>query len=699
MSDRFNSECFNSATTSLENSLLGISNCRPDSHVAQQSRRDKLRVQQSSSQGRHHTQDFSQHLVQVPRDTGGLNPDLVQVRNVRNCGDLLYDPTIFSSEMLNFSTTNTHSSLAHKHGMLHEESGPDRPGKPVGAEVSSFANSSYPNPSNSNPLVKAGDTHNPMIWKGFGSQQICDWIVNYVNGPAINACSTQSPSQTGGVLSGTVNENKSSAYAHYPKPGFSGYQDVQSSLTNPSSELSSKDCHKQYESMQCSSSFYQNTLHEVVAPSSNVQSQGSEMASLVQQNINRETSSWMDGANELVLLPVYENQANPSRLNSAGAWAAQRPLDGSNQWNSNLGFAENKIGGDLRTVASDSSSHQALSLSLSSHRYSELHAAQFGERFGSGISQSRTGISSGSQDFKSNNPGYLCSSFKSSIGNKGYYRDSMGGVVSLSTHERRSTGPLGPFTGYATILKNSKFLKPAQQLLDEFCSVTGPTLNKICEMSEKRLGDVSTSCDTGNAGNEVSVRGGNSGASTSFYGSTEASGEGGVGNGSYDQSHHPEFQQRKAKLLYMQEEVSRRYKQYQQQMQMVVSSFESVAGLSAATPYTSLALKTMSKHFRCLKIAISDQLKHITKILGEDMSSATTGTSSSKGDTMTPRLKFVDQYFRKQKLNGDSLGFLEPQQHVWRPQRGLPERSVAILRAWLFEHFLHPYQTGSSMLG
>ncbi|KAL4394949.1 hypothetical protein AHAS_Ahas02G0203100 [Arachis hypogaea] len=28
--------------------------------------------------------------------------------------------------------------------------------------------------------------------------------------------------------------------------------------------------------------------------------------------------------------------------------------------------------------------------------------------------------------------------------------------------------------------------------------------------------------------------------------------------------------------------------------------------------------------------------------------------------------------------------------HPWRPQRGLPERSVSVLRAWLFEHFLHP---------
>ncbi|KAG0494112.1 hypothetical protein HPP92_005106 [Vanilla planifolia] len=29
--------------------------------------------------------------------------------------------------------------------------------------------------------------------------------------------------------------------------------------------------------------------------------------------------------------------------------------------------------------------------------------------------------------------------------------------------------------------------------------------------------------------------------------------------------------------------------------------------------------------------------------------------------------------------------------HPWRPQKRAPERSVSILRAWLFEHFLHPY--------
>jgi hypothetical protein len=29
-------------------------------------------------------------------------------------------------------------------------------------------------------------------------------------------------------------------------------------------------------------------------------------------------------------------------------------------------------------------------------------------------------------------------------------------------------------------------------------------------------------------------------------------------------------------------------------------------------------------------------------------------------------------------------------QQSWRPQRGLPEKSVAVLKAWMFENFLRP---------
>ncbi|KAF9597024.1 hypothetical protein IFM89_014889 [Coptis chinensis] len=128
-------------------------------------------------------------------------------------------------------------------------------------------------------------------------------------------------------------------------------------------------------------------------------------------------------------------------------------------------------------------------------------------------------------------------------------------------------------------------------------------------------------------------------------------------------------------------------------MQMAVSSFESVVGLSSATPYTSLALKTVSRHFRTLKNAISDQLRNISKALGEDLLSPSSA-NSSKGDMDFSRFRCINQNLQKQKAGGnDSLSFLEPQQPIWRPQRGLPERAVTVLRAWLFEHFLHPYPT------
>lgn len=131
-------------------------------------------------------------------------------------------------------------------------------------------------------------------------------------------------------------------------------------------------------------------------------------------------------------------------------------------------------------------------------------------------------------------------------------------------------------------------------------------------------------------------------------------------------------------------QVDRRYNQYCEQMQLVVTSFDLVMGFGSAVPYTALAQKAMSRHFRCLRDAVAVQLKHSCKLLGEK--DATAGTSGvTKGET--PRLKLLDRSFRRQRVLHDS-GMLE--QEAWRPQRGLPERSVTILRAWLFEHFLHP---------
>lgn len=110
-------------------------------------------------------------------------------------------------------------------------------------------------------------------------------------------------------------------------------------------------------------------------------------------------------------------------------------------------------------------------------------------------------------------------------------------------------------------------------------------------------------------------------------------------------------------------------------MQAAVAAFESVAGLSNAAPFANLALKAMSKHFRCLKNAITDQLMFTSKPHGKINSDRDETRLESSG-----RSSYGQRPFH--------AGFVD--QPVWRPQRGLPERAVTVLRAWLFEHFLHP---------
>ncbi|RZR72424.1 hypothetical protein BHM03_00013359 [Ensete ventricosum] len=128
-------------------------------------------------------------------------------------------------------------------------------------------------------------------------------------------------------------------------------------------------------------------------------------------------------------------------------------------------------------------------------------------------------------------------------------------------------------------------------------------------------------------------------------------------------------------------QVARRYRKYGEQMEGVVWSFESIAGEGSATVYLTLASTAMSKHFKRLKDGIAGQINAVRKAMGEKDASA---PGMTRGET--PRLKLLDQCMRQQKALQQGMA----QQLPWRPQRGLPEHSVSILRAWLFEHFLDP---------
>ncbi|MBA0677456.1 hypothetical protein Golax_018922 [Gossypium laxum] len=120
-------------------------------------------------------------------------------------------------------------------------------------------------------------------------------------------------------------------------------------------------------------------------------------------------------------------------------------------------------------------------------------------------------------------------------------------------------------------------------------------------------------------------------------------------------------------------------------MQSVVASFECVAGLGNAAPFANLAMKAMSKHFRYLKNAVTEQLQFTNKAHAQ----------ISPGKNEGPRFGNGDGSFYNRAVQNSR--FLQ-NQPVWRPQRGLPERAVSVLRAWLFEHFLHPYPTDTDKL-
>ncbi|KEH24245.1 putative transcription factor Homeodomain-TALE-BEL family [Medicago truncatula] len=261
-------------------------------------------------------------------------------------------------------------------------------------------------------------------------------------------------------------------------------------------------------------------------------------------------------------------------------------------------------------------------------------------------------------------------------------RAQQGLSLSLSSQPARfvsmSGGSPSPASGVTTNNNNgnpgiqilsSKYLRAAHELLEEVVNV-----NSGVELGKKSGGGMSKV----NIGESSGV---GSGGDGSIIGGAEGSGK---RSSELSTAERQEIQMKKAKLITMLDEVEQRYRQYHHQMEIVVSSFEQAAGIGSARTYTALALQTISKQFRCLKDAITGQIKATNKSLGEE--------DCFGGKIEGSRLKYVDHQLRQQRAL-QQLGMI--QHNAWRPQRGLPERSVSVLRAWLFEHFLHPYPKDS----
>ncbi|KAK8989000.1 hypothetical protein V6N11_030370 [Hibiscus sabdariffa] len=290
---------------------------------------------------------------------------------------------------------------------------------------------------------------------------------------------------------------------------------------------------------------------------------------------------------------------------------------------------------------------QRLSLSLGSH--------MLGPSLNSGIASSSY-LLSGAEGREAFNPG---------VGNvRDDFSFTANAFASASTSLHRSFVSTYGAESFATDFVNSRYLKPTESLLDEVVNIGGKNVEehffrKLYRGDRGESSKLPSELKAEFCSNEIQL----------------------------PEKH--ELRVRLAKLIGLLEEVELRYEKYYQQLEEVVSSFESLAGLGAAKSYTALALQAMSRHFGNLRDAIISQINATRRKFSHDLPRINGGLS---------QLSLFDRDARQNRQSLQQLGSIPSQRQAWRPIRGLPETSVAILRSWLFEHFLHPYPTDSEKL-
>ncbi|KAJ6330265.1 hypothetical protein OIU76_008974 [Salix suchowensis] len=150
-------------------------------------------------------------------------------------------------------------------------------------------------------------------------------------------------------------------------------------------------------------------------------------------------------------------------------------------------------------------------------------------------------------------------------------------------------------------------------------------------------------------------------------------------NGRFEVPMDPALQKRaleakRTQLLTLLQVVDERYSQCLDEIHTVISAFHAATELDPQI-HTRFALQTISFLCKRLRDRISNQILAL-------------GAQLDSGDTRDMEGSFESSYLQKQW----TLQQLKKKDHpLWRPQRGLPERSVSVLRAWMFQNFLHPY--------
>ncbi|CAD6206170.1 unnamed protein product [Miscanthus lutarioriparius] len=229
---------------------------------------------------------------------------------------------------------------------------------------------------------------------------------------------------------------------------------------------------------------------------------------------------------------------------------------------------------------------------------------------------------------------------------------TLGPLGSAADRRRCSCGvapePAAPVT--VAVLRGSRYLRPAQELLGEVV--------RVADLAAGEDGDEDQATERleGGGASRRSVR--------------RAAGNDGDGDGV------------QATLLGLLSELESRRERYFGELGRVVSSFEPALGDGAAAAYTPLMARAMARHFGNLRRAILRRLRlHAASAARRSL------RRGIEEDDEEVTEELVERVARRTKLAAAARA----EQASLRPLRGLPDGSVAVLRACLFDHFLHPY--------
>ncbi|GAB2223039.1 hypothetical protein Droror1_Dr00017174 [Drosera rotundifolia] len=135
-----------------------------------------------------------------------------------------------------------------------------------------------------------------------------------------------------------------------------------------------------------------------------------------------------------------------------------------------------------------------------------------------------------------------------------------------------------------------------------------------------------------------------------------------------------EVEIKKSQLLSLLQMVDDQYNQCLDEIHTVVSAFHAATELDPRI-HTRFALQAVVHLYKTIRNKISCEILRMGVRIGD---------GSCEENEKSFEKSFVQKQWALHQLK-------RKDRQLWRPQRGLPEKSVSVLRAWMFQNFLHPY--------